>query len=129
MFSQMHILATLASGQPRSLPCSTYLVSPRPAQRRADAGYVQRATHYRVTANNVGLVMATSNWRIIWATPAASEQGVFFFHRNRSSYRLLHTWGGVALPSDRAHIVAWAVNLGVPAPVARCFAAKLIEQR
>ncbi len=78
-------------------------------QRAADAVLVTRVGKQEVTAAQVNHVLAEGDWRLVWATPADAERGVFFFHRaGRKGYRLVDTWGGVIAPDDRSGSIAWA---------------------
>ena len=94
------------------------------AQRAADAALVTRVGKQRVSAKQVGYVLAEGEWRLVWATPSDAERGVFFFHRaGRHGYRLVETWGGVIAPDERDSTIAWAqARAGHPSRrLATCF--------
>ncbi|CAN5548420.1 hypothetical protein BH10PSE14_BH10PSE14_24760 [soil metagenome] len=94
------------------------------AQSRADAALVTRVGKQKVAAAQVSHVLAEGDWRLVWATPADAERGVFFFHRaGRQGYRLVDTWGGVIAPDDRSGSIAWAqARAGHPSRrLATCF--------
>jgi hypothetical protein len=100
------------------------------AARVADAALVTRVGKQKVTAAQVSHVLAEGDWRLVWATPADAERGVFFFHRTRGGrYRLVDTWGGVIAPDDRDGSIAWAqARPGHPSHrLATCFVAAVID--
>lgn len=79
------------------------------AQRAADAALVTRLARQKVGAAQVSHVLVEGDWRLVWATPADAERGVFFFHRaGRKGYRLVDTWGGIIAPDDRSGSITWA---------------------
>lgn len=121
-------LAIAAAAPVASQPaCAGYVRRDDLSSMRADARRVSVATRRATGAGAVDLVMADGRWRLVWATPAGSETGVFFFRRTAGGYRLADTWGGVALASERAATAAWAGKLGVPAGLARCFADRVVD--
>jgi hypothetical protein len=100
------------------------------AQRSADAALVTRVGKQRVSAAQVGFVLAEGDWRLVWATPSDAERGVFFFHRaGRHGYRLVDTWGGVIAPDERSDTIAWAqARAGHPSRrLAVCFVDAVID--
>jgi hypothetical protein len=112
----------------RHLPaCAIYVQSHTAGEMKTDAELVGAATHTRARPETLSTVMALPDWRLVWATPAGGEKGVFFFRRAGSGYRLVDTWGGVALRSERGATAAWAAKLGVPQALAQCFASHVVD--
>lgn len=67
--------------------------------------------------------LTDGGWIVVGAfVPVADGEGFFFYERAGSRLRFHDVWGGMAEPSEAADIAAWAGALGVPAPLARCFA-------
>jgi len=100
--------------------------------RAAEAARVTREAGQRTRPADVSLVQAEGPWRLVWATPAEAERGVFFFRLGRDRrYRLIDTWGGVIQPSERAETIAWARAraMGPPPRLAACFADALLAGR
>jgi len=81
-----------------------------------------------VKAGEISDIMDGGDWRLVWATPAESERGVYFLTRSGSSWKYIDVWGGVIAPEERASTIAWAQQRGrkVPAALAICFADALL---
>lgn len=91
--------------------------------RRAEAARISRLSQAATAAGDVHLIMGLGAWRLVWATPADREEGVWIFERTAWGERQVDTWGGVfSDDADRASGVAWATGKGVPLPLARCLA-------
>jgi len=119
----MILAATFLLALQTSSACAD--VTPRltPALRRTEAARVATLTRRRVRPADVSHVIMDRNWRLVFATPAESERGVFMMRRVGRNYRLVDTWGGTMAPSDRGAAATWARNLGrggVPAVLANC---------
>ena len=115
-----------------SSACS--VVTPRLTQavRRTEAARVATLSRRRVRPADVSHLISDRNWRLVFATPANSERGVFVMRRAGRNYRLVDTWGGVLAPSDRGQAARWARNLaggGVPAVLANCMEQAIISGR
>ena len=114
--------ALLLSAQP-SGTCAALNLRLTPAVRRAEAARVTSLAGRRVRAPEVSRVLADGNWRLVFATPADAERGVFVIRRTGSRYRLVDTWGGVLAPDESGAAAAWARGLpggGVPRRLANC---------
>ena len=81
-----------------------------------------------VRGSEISDVMDGGAWRLIWATPAESERGVYFLTRRGKGWKYVDVWGGVIAPEERASTIAWARQRGpgVPATLAACFADALL---
>lgn len=106
--------------------CNKFLVDPGPEQGMSDAALVSRASHHATGPRDLGSAMAGRGWRIVWATPADSEPGVFFFRgRPGAAPRLVDTWGGTP---NRKAALHFAQGIGVPQAMAQCFANRLVSE-
>lgn len=102
------------------------------AVRRTDAARVTSLSGQRVRAGDVSYVLSEGDWRLVFATPANAERGVFVMRRidGRTRYRLVDTWGGVM--DEPGPAAAWAralPNGGVPARLAQCMDSAIIAGR
>lgn len=115
-------LASVLIASPRTA-CARY-VQPLPTEVRArEAERITALTRAPTSPDQVHLMMGMGDWRLVWATPADSEEGIWFLKRSPQGYHLVETWGGISSSAaDQAHDVTWATRLGVPGPLARCFA-------
>ena len=121
-------IAALAVLSGTHLPaCASYLVHPTAAEHIQDAALVGRAAKRAAEPSSIGAVIAGRGWRIVWAAPANSEPGVFFFRGTRPPLGFVDVWGG---PADtQGEAARWAAQTaGAPEAVARCFAEALIEK-
>ena len=102
------------------------------ATRSTFATLVGRAARRRIRPDDVGDVIEERRWRLVWATPADAERGVFFLRRdNVSRWRFVAVWGGVTAPDERAATIRWARQRGrdFPPALARCFADALLAEK
>lgn len=89
------LMVGLASASVHAAPgCDRFLVEPTPEQGWSDAALVTKASHHATASRDLGTALAGLGWRIVWARPADSEGGVFFFRGPRGSERLVDIWGG-----------------------------------
>ena len=117
------LLMLLTAAQPNPA-CARFVVDPGPKQGIADSELVTKASHHQTGPRDLGTVLAMGRWRIVWAAPADSEHGVFFFRGATGSERFLTVWGGAG--ASRQEAFGWATRtLHVPAPLATCFADQL----
>jgi hypothetical protein len=66
--------------------------------------------------------MKEGAWTVAYVSTPVSDDGYFFFAEERGTKRAKDVWGGMAQPSERPEIAAWAEKLGAPERLARCFA-------
>lgn len=116
------LAASVMMASPRT-ECARY-VQPLPTEVRArEAARIAALAKAPTSPDQVHLAMGMGDWRLVWATPTDSEEGIWFLKRSPQGYRLVETWGGVSSSAaDQAGDVSWATRLGVPRPLARCFA-------
>lgn len=119
-----HSVAAVAAG-----PCATASTGLTQSQRTMFARSIssnlsnpQPPSHIKVEK-----AFTIANWTAVWATPANSEQGVFFYSKEKSGLVYHDVWGGVALPSEQRDVAQWVMKLSptVPASFAQCFAHKV----
>lgn len=108
-----------------AMTCDRYVVDPGPEQGMADAALVRRASGHDVSPRSLGTTLASGEWRVVWAHPDYSEPGIFFFRGPRDYERLVDIWGGPT--SDEAGAYHWALKIGAPRELARCFAQRLVH--
>ena len=112
--------------------CSALAPRLTPAVRRVEAARVTSLSRFRVRPADVSYVLGDSNWRLVFATPADAERGVFVLRRAGRGYRLVDTWGGVMAPDEHGQAAAWARALsggGVPARLAACMDRAIVAGR
>lgn len=123
MLHPLLVMLAAATAHPNHA-CARFVVDPGPEQGMADAALVTKASHLETGPRDLGTVLATNRWRIVWAAPANSEHGVFFFRGAQGSERLLDIWGGAG--ASQVEAFRWATRkLHVPTPLAGCFADRL----
>jgi hypothetical protein len=66
--------------------------------------------------------MREAPWSVAYVSTPISDDGYFFFEERRGTKRAKDVWGGMAQPSEKPELVAWARKLGAPEKLARCFA-------
>lgn len=126
MLQTLFVMLAAAAAQPGHA-CARFVVDPGPEQGMADAALVSKASHRDTGPRDLGTVLATDTWRIVWAAPADSEHGVFFFRGTKGSERLLDIWSGAG--ATRAEAFRWATRkLHVPTSLAGCFADRLAAE-
>lgn len=123
--------AGLAMASPaRAADCAALAAKLTPATRAADAALIRKGAKQKVRASGINAVLTDGQWRLVWASPADAEEGIFFFRRaGKAGWRYVDVWGGVAAPDERDDVVKWAGALegGGPSPrIAQCFAGKVI---
>lgn len=111
--------------------CTALVAKPSVKSRAADAVRVKYSEPAAsITAAGISRVMVEGPWRLVWATPANAERGVYFFRRSaKGVYRLTATWGGVLAPDEQQDGIRWAgaIKGGGPSPrLAKCFADAVI---
>jgi hypothetical protein len=106
--------------------CAALAAKQTAVSRATDAALVARLGKQSVAAKDIGPVMFEGQWRLVWATPADAERGVYFFRRSdKGNLRLIGTWGGVLAPGERSEGIRWAQKLrggGPSVRLAGCFA-------
>jgi hypothetical protein len=119
----MLMMMTAAAALPA--PCTKLRQPLGAVVRTAEAKRLTRDARQDIKADGVTLILADGPWRLVWATPAAAERGVYFYRRGaKGGYRLIDTWGGVIAPDERAETVVWAQTRAghPPQRIAGCFA-------
>ncbi|WP_353205577.1 hypothetical protein [Sphingomonas sp.] len=119
----MLMMMTTAAALPA--PCIKLRQPIGPVVRAAEAKRLTRDARQQIKPDGVTLILADGPWRLVWATPAEAERGVYFYRRTaKGGYRLIDTWGGVIAPEERTETVAWAQARGghPPQRIAGCFA-------
>lgn len=100
--------------------------------RAADAALVKRQAGQPVAPDGIVRVINDGRWRLVWATPADAETGVYFFRRTaKGSWRYIDVWGGVIPPGEEPGARSWARRLAGGGPAARtisCFIAAVQSQ-
>ena len=106
--------------------CTAWQTKATPATRAADAAMIRKGSKQDVRTSGIGTVITDGKWRLIWATPEAAENGVFFFRRaGKAGWHYVDVWGGVVAPDEKSDAIQWARKLagGGPGPkIAKCFA-------
>jgi hypothetical protein len=106
--------------------CTALNVKSSRATRAADAVLIRKGARQVVWSSKVSRVITDGKWRLIWAVPENTENGVFFFRRvGKSGLRYVSAWGGVIDEGGEQAAINWAGKLvgGGPSPrVTKCFA-------
>lgn len=120
------LIALLLAGASPAAGCTHPTLSG--PMRAAMSGVIRRQARQPVKASEISDIMDGGEWRLVWATPAEAERGVYFLKRSRSTWKYVDVWGGVIAPDERASTIAWAQKRGstLPRPLARCFADALL---
>ena len=67
-------------------------------------------------------IMESGPWSAAYVSTPVADDGVLFFQRIGDERRFREAWGGWADPSERPELIAWAIALGAPHDLAKCFA-------
>jgi hypothetical protein len=106
-----------------SAGCAALAPPLTPRIRHSEAARISSLAHQRVRPSDISYRLVEGNWRLIFATPAEAERGVFVLRRTGARDRLVDIWGGILSPDERGQAAAWARSLpggGVPPRIARC---------
>ncbi|PTS74564.1 hypothetical protein DBR17_16890 [Sphingomonas sp. HMWF008] len=125
------MLMTMTAAAALPAPCTTLRQPLGAVVRAAEAKRIGRDAKQTVKPDGVTLILADGPWRLVWATPAEAERGVYFYRRTaKGGYRLIDTWGGVIAPEERKETIAWAqARAGHPPQrIADCFADALLAE-
>ncbi len=116
--------AFAAPGRPDPQACAGVDRTLSPARRQDYAGLIATAIGKGVTPPQVQIHSALSYgaWSAAYAGTPVADDGFFFFRKSGSRKRFRDVWGGMAQPSDRPALIAWARKIGAPARFAACFA-------
>lgn len=119
-FSLLAMASPMLAAAPACTSLELYLTR---QTRMAEARRITATSAFEVRPADVSYGLGEGAWRLIWATPALAERGVFFFHKRDGAYRLVDTWGGMLGPNERGMAAAWARKLGgdVSRSLAQCF--------
>jgi hypothetical protein len=93
------------------------------------AGLVAAAVGQDVKLSQVTIetFLSSGSWSMVYAVTPVADPGYFFFQLVDGQERFADVWGGMAGPSDRPELIAWAKKLGAPNNLAACFAHVVID--
>jgi hypothetical protein len=112
-----------ASGQDHRA-CAGVDMDASQARKHEYAGLVAGTVGQNVKPSAVNILefRSSGTWSMVYADTPVADPGYFFFQSVEGQKRFKDVWGGMAQPSDRPEITAWAKKLGAPNNLAVCFA-------
>ena len=117
-------LLSLPAAPARAAPCPGVDQSLTAARKQEYARLVADDLRGDVQPRRIKVLafMGQAPWSVAYVSTPVSDNGYFFFEETRRAKRFKDVWGGMAEPSERPQIAAWARKLGAPKQLAQCFA-------
>jgi hypothetical protein len=115
--------SALAAGQNHRV-CAGVDTRLSPSRAQEFTGPVAAAAGERVKPSQVKIVkfLTSGSWSAVYASTPAADDGYFFFQQVDGKKQFRDVWGGMAQPSERPDLIAWAKKIGAPESLAACFA-------
>lgn len=116
--------APAASGHQDRRACAEVDTNLSPARKQEYAGLVAAAVGKRVRPTQVKIfnVLTSDAWSAVYAGTPVADDGFLFFQEINGKKQYKDAWGGMAQPSERPDLIAWAKKIGAPESLAACFA-------
>jgi hypothetical protein len=88
------------------------------------AAAVSKVVGERVMPSDVRIskFLRSGSWSAVYASTPVADDGFLFFQEVNGKKRFRDVWGGMAEPSDRPDLIAWARKTGAPEGLSACFA-------
>ncbi len=104
--------------------CDGVKVDVTEARKQEYAPLIASALNNKVETAQLkfGAIMESGDWSAVYISTPVTDDGMMFFQTANREKQFREVWGGYADPSEKPELVAWAMNLGAPRDLARCFA-------
>lgn len=109
--------------------CDGVRVEVTKARKQEYAPLVAAAMENKVKLAQVEFdsIMESGDWSAVYISTPVADDGVMFFQTVNGKKRFRDVWGGYADPSEQSELESWAMKLGAPQDLAKCFARTVTE--
>jgi uncharacterized protein YecT (DUF1311 family) len=109
--------------------CDGVKVEVTKARKEEYAPLVASATTSKVKPAQMKFfaILEGGNWSAAYVSTPVADDGMMFFQTVNGKKQFRDVWGGYAEPSEKPELLSWAMKLGAPQDLAKCFAETVTE--